>query len=802
MMRFIFIMLFLLSSNSHAQKMIDVIQNQSINQFQTNIGQFPSGISFFDFDEDGWDDLTYPMHNDSIIFYKNINGILTKINSFIYADGIVSQLLWVDYDNNGTLDLAISYEDEELHLYKNDGDFNFTDVSISSGIFPSVAKPYGFSFADIDQDHDLDLYVCSYDLNGSTNKFFENQGDGTFIDKTQSYGLGNGVQLTLMGVWFDYNNDGNLDLHVINDRINSNDAFYHNENGVFSDIADSLGLLNPGQNPMTSSIGDYNNDGYQDIFITDFGIDSNLLGMGPFHYKLFENQNGEGFLNVAASKNLEVPIFGWGGLWVDYDNDSFEDLYVATGGLNFNNISPNHSVLYKNIEGTIFSCINDSIVGNINTSAYCPVKGDLNNDGFYDIVVLNSGTLPNILQNEGNNNNYIKINPVGTISNRFAIGSQIRISAGGVNQLQTVFCGENLVAQNSQYKIFGVDTNTIIDSITVRFPSGIIAKRFQVPVNQTITIYEEEYVQVDITINPVSDTIILCQNDTVSITMSGYDNYNWSNGSTDTILMITNPGVYYFAAFNEYGDTLYRSEDLYVLDEPYPLYQESMTQVNCNDSVSGSAGLIFADPQSVDSVYWSNGEFGMMIDSLMTGNYDYLFISSNNCSYSGSISVTGLPDFNIETLTTAQTQSALGDLYIYVFGGAPPFTYMLNGDTVSNYVTDLIAGEYTLSIIDANDCLIEEIVTIEDESTLTIDYHETSPTAYIHNRKIYIRHNNKIQSIHVLDMTGSIIQKIEMQQINSLFDDGSHVDFEHPTGIYILVVTTANSTYRKKLFNP
>ena len=107
--------------------------------------------------------------------------------------------------------------------------------------------------------------------------------------------------------------------------------YTNNEGGSFMDLADSLGVLNPDQNPMTSSISDYNNDGFQDIFITDFGVDSTATGLGPFRYKLFENQNGTHFIDQASAKNVDSDIFGWGALWVDYNNDGYEDIYVATG---------------------------------------------------------------------------------------------------------------------------------------------------------------------------------------------------------------------------------------------------------------------------------------------------------------------------------------------------------------------------------------------------------------------------------------------------------------------------------------
>ncbi|MDO7614631.1 MAG: CRTAC1 family protein, partial [Crocinitomicaceae bacterium] len=787
--------------NLQGQKLIDGIANHDINEHQNFTLTNVNGMSFFDFDEDGWDDLTYPMENDSILFYKNINGTLTQIDSYLFASGTIRQMLWVDYDNNGTLDLCISYENSEVKLYQNDGAFNFTDVSISAGIYPTVTTPYGFSFADPDQDSDLDLYICSYDPNNSQNKYFENQGDGSFIDKTTYFNLGNGAQSSFMGVWFDYNNDQNIDLHVINDRIGGNDALYENQNGTFNDIAESLGVLNTDQNPMTSSISDYNNDGFQDIFVTDFGVDSTASGLGPFRYKLFENQNGTSFIDQAAAKNVDADVFGWGALWVDYNNDSYEDLYVATGN-NFGVLIPTMPLFYRNEEGNTFTPITDSIIGDVLTISFCPVKGDLNNDGFYDIAVLNEDTFPNIFLNEGNTNNYIKINPVGLISNRMAIGAQIRVSAGGITQLQTVFCGENLFAQNSQHKIFGIDSNSIIDSITILFPSGIIAKRFNVTVNQVITIYEEEYVTANFNIYPNINEFYLCPNDSIQIALSGFDNYSWSDGTTDSTLIITTPGIYYFEALNEMGDSLYRSEDIVVTFEEQPLFQELSTQVDCNEDSSGVASLVFANPSLIDSVLWSNNQNGMQIDSLSAGTYEYTVTTINNCNYSGSISVTEMDNFYVEAQVTAYSDTSFGSISIYVFGGTAPFTYLLNGDTITNYTTELNSGSYTVTVIDGNGCIQEETIIIQNLSTLGIYEENPSFSISISNREAKLFTSlSQIESIYLFSMTGAHLASLHDQDWQQN-ENHLEFDFPYPSGMYMVVLKTKQNIIREKVYKP
>ena len=802
MMRIFWTIVFIIFTNLiQGQKLIDVIGDHNIDVYQEFTLSNTTGLSFFDFDEDGWDDLTYPMHNDSIIFYKNVNGVLTPIGSYIYANGTVRQMLWVDYDNNGSLDLFISYDEDELRLYKNDGNFNFTDVSVSSGLFPTVSNPYGFSFADTDHDNDLDLYVCSYDPNSSQNKYYENQGDGTFIDKTLNFNLGNGIQSSFMGVWFDYNNDQEIDLHIINDRIGGSDALYKNEGGSFTDLAEILGVLNPDQNPMTSSIADYNNDGFQDIFITDFGLELTSIGTGPFEYKLFENQNGTHFVDKAAAKNVDSDIFGWGALWVDYNNDGYEDIYVATGN-NFGEIEPTPSTLYRNEQGSTFTLINDSIVGDIESFSFCPVKGDLNNDGYYDIAVLNKDTLPNILMNEGNENNYIKITPVGIVSNRMAIGAQIRIHVNGVNQLQTVFCGENLFAQSSQHKIFGVDTSTVIDSISILFPSGILAKRYNIPVNQSIIIYEEEYVTVDFNINVSSDPMILCNGDSIPVALSGYDQYNWSDGSNDSLLVITEPGTYYFEAFNEMGDTLYRSEDIVVINEQIPLFQESADEVDCNDDFSGMASLIFANPAQIDSVIWSNGEVGFEIDSLPSDLYDYTITTINGCNYYGSVLVSEMEDFYLEIQTTPYTNTSSGSISIYTFGGSLPFTFVLNGDTISNNVFGLNPGSYSLFVMDANGCVQEETIFIDNLSTVGFETIDLELKAYINNNRAILNTTNpNIEQIELFNISGSNVANLRStnwEQRERIIE----FDFPYPSGIYMMVIHTQKDIFREKVIKP
>ena len=158
---------------------------------------------------------------------------------------------------------------------------------------------------------------------------------------------------------------------------------------------------------------------------------------------------------------------------------------------------------------------------------------------------------------------------------------------------------------------------------------------------------------------------------------------------------------------------MYRSEDIYVVLGDVPLYQEYFTQVNCSDDFSGSISLIFANPQFIDSVNWSNGQTGLDIDSLSTGNYSYTITTNNSCSFYGNITVTEIDNFYLEAQTTPFTDTAFGSLTLYVFGGTQPFTYILDGDTITAYTTGLDAGTYQLIVTDAAGCIQEETVVIQ-----------------------------------------------------------------------------------------
>ena len=757
----VILLVFLYSNFCFGQTFTDIINSQNITYTQTVPNNRANGMSFYDFDEDGWDDLTFPVNGDSIVFYKNINGNFQQIGSYIDAIGYTKQILWVDYDNDLDLDICISYDDAGIRLYQNDGAFNFTDITTSAGISNAPFKAYGFSFADPDTDGDLDLYVCAHEMIGEftspeANKYYENQGNGTFIEKAQMLNIDNGFQPTFMPVWFDYNNDHLLDLGLINDKEFWNDALYQNlGNGIYQDVAPTVGISNNGHNPMTLSIADFNNDGYQDIFKTEVGSDLVVNGF-KLDYKLYQNNAGIDFQNIAQGVNLDTNMFAWGAVWIDYNNDCFEDLYITTTytdtvfGPGFS------SLLYRNNNGQSFDLINDSINGNILYSSFCPVKGDINNDGFYDILVLNDQAKPNVLLNSGNSNNYIKVDLQGTYSNQKGIGSTIEVYANGEHQTQTVLCGSGLCAQNSQHKIFGVGGATTVDSLIVTFPSGIVTRRFNLGVNTNYHIVEQQTQLIDL--NPGSNALIACPGEQIELGVPGLYNYVWNNGSQDSILTIQTGGSYSFEATNLTGDTLYISSTVNVSFESPLTYQEIVTPSSCGVLNDGAIELFLTPAQMVFEVYWSNGNLGAINSGLTAGTYSYVIMTQGNCQYSGSATVENAPPFTVQFLTSPVTDTSLGSAELFLWGGVPPFTITMAGDTLNPLITNLTAGNYDVTISDSNECSDTISFTINNASTASLtESSENTLQIYTNDGHVFVcdPQIDRQQRIEMFNMQGT-----------------------------------------------
>jgi len=254
------------------------------------LGTLGGGISFFDFDKDGWDDLTVSSETgDPVRFYKNNTGVFSQI-ALVSFDPLfeTKTVQWVDFDNDDDYDLFVtSYSDSNI-LYENVGNMTFDDITTSSGLILDDNSNFGSSWGDYDKDGLLDVFICSRsELEEETqNYLYHNNGDGTFTVVNDLVGIDNNHHLSFSSVFFDYNNDGWQDLYIANDKIDTQNLLYKNNgDGTFTEVGEETGT-NISMDGMATTIGDYNDDGWLDIYVTNL-IAGNVLicGLGSCFYR-------------------------------------------------------------------------------------------------------------------------------------------------------------------------------------------------------------------------------------------------------------------------------------------------------------------------------------------------------------------------------------------------------------------------------------------------------------------------------------------------------------------------------------
>ena len=481
----IFFLVFLFFfSTVNAQISFEDVANEIGTAYSYGTSTWGGGVSFADFDNDGWDDLTFASEEGTeIYFLKNNDGIFNSIS----LNGIsntfkTKQVIWVDYDNDGDQDFFVTGFEGVNKFYKNDGDMNFTDISSTIGFFQIDLFTYGVSFADMDNDGDLDAFISNRDgvADDQRNYLYRND-EGTYIDITASAGLSMSSHLSFCSIIFDYNNDGFQDIYISNDKPdNLNILYKNNGDGTFDDVSEYSGA-GIGINAMTTTIGDYNNDGWFDIYITNTPEGNELL-----------RNNGDGtFTNVAEATATTFNSVGWGAVFLDADSDGLLDLYVSS---DFDgSVGSFLSAAFYHQQNNETFIIPENIGFQDDTrKSYTNAIGDIDNDGKPDIVVGND-IEPNFLwaNTTVNENNWLKVKLEGVISNRDGIGNTIEINIDGQSQYRYTLAGEGYLSQNSFYEFFGMGNATEVDYVKVTWTAtGEIEIINNIAANQAIIIKE------------------------------------------------------------------------------------------------------------------------------------------------------------------------------------------------------------------------------------------------------------------------------------------------------------------------
>lgn len=452
-------------------------------------GELSGGVSFADFNGDGWDDLSFTSQDgDSLYFYVNTGGSFQQITPPVNNLEESKEIIWVDYDNDGDKDLYLTVYEGVNRLYRNNGGLVMEDVTLTAfGALVSEAT-LGAVWGDIDRDGWIDLYVTGFYYEaeiGETNRLYMNNGDGTFTNVSGQTVANDGVLPTFDGVFIDYNNDGWPDLYTTNDKYSNPNGLYRNDQGVFTDVTQTSGA-GLAINSMNAGGADYDNDGDLDLYLSNTPQGNVLLG-----------NNGDGtFTDVTAAAGVGFYRVGWASTFFDFDNDMDKDLYVSCMSDNIFNF-PN--ALYINQgNGTFTEPLRNTggLGGTDIGSSLSHAIGDIDNDGRLDIAMNQFLLSPFVIwhNEEPMTGNWVKVNLFGLMSNTEGVGSMIEIWAGGVHQIQYTHCSMGYMGQHSSNYHFGLGSNTVIDSLIIEWPSGIRDKMTNVnTINDVIYVTEGDF---------------------------------------------------------------------------------------------------------------------------------------------------------------------------------------------------------------------------------------------------------------------------------------------------------------------
>ncbi|MGC9994702.1 MAG: CRTAC1 family protein [Terriglobia bacterium] len=497
------------------------------------------GIAFYDYDHDGWLDVLVPsgtrlegfppgQEPTNRLYHNNRDGTFTDVTekAGLTRTGWCYGVCVGDYDNDGHDDLFLTYYGRNA-LYHNNGDGTFTDVTGKAGLRESGTRfGSGCTFVDYDRDGFLDLFVsryidmdlaktpvggssryCKYldvpvncgplGLQQETCTLYHNNGNGTFTDVSAKAGiLKAGRRFGLTAVAFDYNNDGWPDLFVACDST-PNLLYRNNRDGTFTEVGMEAGCAVSGDGQeeanMGVGVGDYDGDGFLDLFLPHFSSDTPIL---------YRNSLGEFFDDVTSAAGLAVntKYVCWGVDFADFDNDGWLDIFHVTGTVypEVEKVNPEYKfktprVVYRNLGNGSFEEVSDlsgAPVLEPHSSRGCAF-GDFNNDGNVDVLILNMSEPPSLLLNQNRSgHHWLSVKLLGTRSNRSAIGARVAVTAGGRRQVREVLSGSSYISQSDLRQHFGLGQAKGVDQIEVRWPSGHIERLPGVDADQFIVVEE------------------------------------------------------------------------------------------------------------------------------------------------------------------------------------------------------------------------------------------------------------------------------------------------------------------------
>jgi hypothetical protein len=434
---------------------------------------FGMGVAVGDYDNDGYPDLMVLGYGRSILYHNNGDGTFTDVTTRVgiaNAGKWASSAAWFDYDNDGRLDLAIA---------------NYVDWTPERNYYCGSQGP------------GLRSYCHPDDYHGTAPTLYHNNGDGTFTDVTESSGLAKSPSSGLGIETMDYDGDGRQDIFIANDG-RANSLFHNNGDGTFTEVAYEAAVAVGDDGAAEAGMGvdaaDVSGKGRLDLIVTHLDQQQTRFYRGLGH-GIFEDATSAAKLAYATFK-----FSGFGVRFMDYDNDGWPDIFIAAGHV-LDNIARYHpgvtwaepKLVFHNIGGGIFADASNQLGSDLQTPTVGRglAAGDYDNDGDLDVLVSNNGGAPQLLRNDGGNtNHWLEVLLIGTRSNRDGVGARVKVRAGDLGMTGERTGGMSYQSAQDPRLHFGLGRRTTVDTLEIRWPSGMVTTLKELPADRILTIRE------------------------------------------------------------------------------------------------------------------------------------------------------------------------------------------------------------------------------------------------------------------------------------------------------------------------
>ena len=452
--------------NNHDGTFTDVTRKAGLA-----VPMFGFGVAVGDYDNDGFDDLFITALGQSRLFHNNGNGTfadVTKTAGMMGPSEFSTSAAWVDYDRDGKLDLVIA---------------NYVQWTEKTDLY-----------CTLDGAHKS--YCTPESYKGTAVRLWHNLGGGKFEDATQRAGLGDPTSKSLGIAVLDYNDDGWPDILIANDT-QPNKLYLNKKNGTFEErgVAAGIGFSEDGiaRAGMGADAADYDRSGHPSVLISNF---SNQM------VSLYHNEGNGLFVDEAPQSEVgraTLVTLGFGCFFFDYDNDGWQDIFVADGHIEdqiehvqkrVSYAEPPH--LFQNLGGGKFTEVTAKMGDAFGKPkvARAAAYGDIDGDGFPDILLTTNAGPTYLFHSEGGTNHSVRLKLVGTKSNRDGIGAVVRVVAGSDKQTKMLRSGSSYLSQSELVLTFGLGGKTKADSVEIVWPSGQVDKLANIDAGQTVTVQE------------------------------------------------------------------------------------------------------------------------------------------------------------------------------------------------------------------------------------------------------------------------------------------------------------------------